>query len=212
MAMFDQETTAQLTGILSDMVEPVHIVFFKGNNEKSKETESFLKEFVEFSPKLHLEVNDIDSPEAKNWNAKVSPILWVTTPDYSLKGVGFYGTPGGYEINSFLMSILEVSGKVESLTPQYKEIVDAINKPLEIYVYVSLTCPQCPQAVMNAHRLAVENHHIHAYMVEGPAFKEYAEKYGVQAFPHMIIGEKQAELVGENAKDMNQLILALKEF
>ena len=83
MAMFDQETTAQLTGILSDMVDPVHIVFFRGNNEKSKETESFLKEFVGFSPKLHLEINDIDSPEAQKWNAKVSPVLWVTTPDYS---------------------------------------------------------------------------------------------------------------------------------
>jgi alkyl hydroperoxide reductase subunit AhpF len=211
MPMFDEATTKQLSGILEDIVNPIKIVFFKGNNEKSTETETFVTEFADFSSKISLITYDIEADKAKatEWNAFDSPAIFVTTADESLKGVGFYGTPGGYEINSFLMSLLEVSGKVEELSADHKKIVDAITTPTYLYAYISLTCPQCPQAVMNIHRLAVENSNIKSYMVEGPAFKEYSEKFGVTAFPTIILGENVKNLIGENAKDLNQLIQLL---
>lgn len=211
MPMFDEATTKQLSGILEDIINPVKIIFFKGNNEKSTETETFVTEFTEFSSKISLITYDVevDKGKAKEWNAFASPAIFVTTEDESLKGVGFYGTPGGYEINSFLMSLLEVSGKVEVLSVEHKKIVDAVTKPTYLYAYISLTCPQCPQSVMNIHRLAVENPNIKSYMVEGPCFKEYSEKFGVTAFPTIILGEKEKELIGENAKDLNKLIQLL---
>ena len=211
MPMFDEATTKQLSGILEGLVNPVKIIFFKGSSEKSTEAETFVTEFADFSSKISLITYDIDGEKTKaeEWNAFASPAIFVTTEDESLKGVGFYGTPGGYEINSFLMSLLEVSGKVEELSADHKKIVDAITTPVYLYAYISLTCPQCPQAVMNIHRLAVENPNIKSYMVEGPAFKEYSEKFGVTAFPTIILGENVKILIGENAKDLNQLVQLL---
>ncbi len=211
MPMFDEAQVKQLSGILERMINPVKIIFFKGNNDKSKETETFITEFAEFSSKISLITYDIESDKdkAKEWGAFDTPAIFVSREDESLKGVGFYGTPGGYEMNSFMMSLLEVSGKIEALSVEHKKIIDAITRPTYLYAYISLTCPQCPQAVMNIHRLAIENANIKSYMIEGPAFKEYSEKYGVTAFPTIIIGENVKELIGENAKDLNQLVQLL---
>lgn len=205
--MFDEETKKQLSGILEDLKNPVKIIFFKGDNEKSKETETFVKEFSTFSPHLSLVTYDItvDKEKAQEWNVFASPAVFV-----GLKGVGFYGTPGGYEVNSFLKSLLEVSGQIEPLSADHKAIVDAVQSPVHLYAYVSLTCPQCPQAVMNIHRLAVLNPKIKSFMVEGPAFKEYADKYGITAFPTIVVGDNKHQLVGENAKDLDQLVQLLK--
>lgn len=208
MPMFNETTTQQLSKILEDMNNSVKIIFFKGDNEKSIESEEFVTEFTAFSKKLSLTIYDIkvDLDKVKEWNAFETPAIFVTTEDESLKGVGFYGTPGGYEINSFLKSLLEVSGKVEALSNPHKTIIDAINSPTYIYAYISLTCPQCPQAVMNIHRLAIANPNIKSYMVEGPAFKEYSDKFNVKAFPTIIVGENEKELIGENAKDLDKLV------
>ena len=211
--IFDEATTKQLTGILADMDKPVKIILFKGDNDKSKETEEFVTEFSAFNPKMSLTIYDIDkdTEKAKEWNAFASPAIYVTTEDESQKGVGFYGTPGGYEISSFLMSVLEVSGKhMETISEAHKTIIDSVKEVLHIYTYISLTCPLCPQAVMNIHRLAITNPNIRAYMVEGPAFKEYAQKFNVQALPTIIFGESDKTLVGENARDFNQLVELLK--
>lgn len=211
MAMFDEATSKQLSTILEGMVNSIKIIFFTDGGEKSKETEEFLTEFKGFSSKITLETYNYNEHQekAKEWNAFATPALFVTTEDETLKGVGFYGTPGGYEINSFLMSLLEVSGKIDELSADHKQIVDNVKSPINLYAYISLTCPQCPQAVMNIHKLAVKNHNIKAYMVEGPAFKEYAEKFEVTAFPTIIVGDSDKRLIGENAKDFNQLVQLL---
>ncbi|MGL4677356.1 MAG: thioredoxin family protein [Brevinema sp.] len=208
MAMFDEATTQQLSSILEGMIHPVKIIFFKGDNEKSIETETFVNEFAGFSSKITLITYNISEHQdkAKEWNAFATPAIFVTAEDEALKGVGFYGTPGGYEINSFLMSLLEVSGKIEELSADYQAKIKQVVKPLHIYAYISLTCPQCPQAVMNIHKLAIKNPNIKSYMVEGPAFKEYSEKFEVTAFPTIVIGDSDQRLIGENAKDLNQLI------
>ena len=210
MSMFNEDSKTQLSTILQEMVNPVKIVCFFGSGEKNEEARQFVTEFSEFSDKISLVIHsDADkSLMIDTWNAHASPAIFVSNSDESLKGVGYLGTPGGYEINSFLMSILEVSGKVEALSSAHKQVVDSISHDIEIYTFISLTCPQCPQAVMNIHRLAIENRHIKAYMVEGPAFKDYTELQGIQAFPTIKIGDKS--LVGQNAKDMNQLIELLK--
>ncbi|MGL4561791.1 MAG: thioredoxin family protein [Brevinema sp.] len=212
MPMFDVETGNQMIRILEDMVNPVKILCCFGNNDKSKETHQFVTEFSQFSPKLSLEIlskNDMIL-KAKEWDIKDMPMLVVTNEQKTLKGVRFLGTPGGFEINSFLMSILEVSGKIDSLAVADLLVVDRVRSFLKIYIFVSLNCAQCPKAVMNVHRLAIQNQHIHAYMVEAPAFPTITSQYNIQAFPTIQIGDQC--IIGENTKEMSNIIKLIKEF
>ncbi|MGL4389225.1 MAG: hypothetical protein ACRCTJ_07530 [Brevinema sp.] len=212
MKMFDAETSKQMSRILEDIVNPVKILLFLGNNEKSKETEQFVKEFVEFSPKLSLETfspNDVIMKKDE-WEIIDTPMIIVTNEHKTIKGVRFLGTPGGFEINSFLMSILEVSGKMEFLEVSDRVVVDRLRKPLEIFAYVSLNCAKCPKSVMNIHRLALENQYIRAYMIEAPAFRERTESCNIQAFPTIRIGEKL--LIGDNCNEISGIVKLMREF
>lgn len=211
--MFDTDTQKQLSSILENMGSDVTIVLFKKPGDKSLETESFMKEFCAFSPKLDLKIYDIetDIENAKAWGALDAPLTFVTDSEMRKRGIGFYGTPGGYEINSFVTAILEMSGHGEALTSEQSMAVQAVSAPIVLYAYIALNCPQCPQAVMNIHKLAYANDNIKAYMVEGPAFKSYAEQFGVTAFPTIVVeGRPGQELIGENAKDLDKVIQLLK--
>ena len=62
-------------------------------------------------------------------------------------------------------------------------------KPALIQVFVTPTCPYCPQAVNLAHRLAVENDLITADMVEVTEFPHLATKYHVMGVPRTVISD-----------------------
>ena len=102
----------------------------------------------------------------------------------------FFGIPGGYEFNSLVSSIIDVSRGAADLSPESKGKIGKINKPLHIQVFVTLTCPYCPGAVQMAHKLALESKYITSDMVESAEFPHLTNKYGVMGVPKVIINEK----------------------
>ena len=103
--------------------------------------------------------------------------------------------PGGYEINSFLASLLEVSGTKEALPPDVISRISAIASEIHIQVFVTLGCPYCPGAVIAAHRLALESSYVRADMIESSTFPHLANRYSVTGVPKIIINET-GELTG----------------
>jgi glutaredoxin-like protein len=110
-------------------------------------------------------------------------------------GIRFFGVPGGYEINSFLTAINEVSGSGEALPGDMIERIKKIEKDVRIEVFITLSCPYCPQAVATAHRIALENPRIKADMVESSTFQHLAIKYNVSSVPKIVINETH-EFIG----------------
>jgi alkyl hydroperoxide reductase subunit AhpF len=70
-----------------------------------------------------------------------------------------------------------------------------INKPVNIKVFVTLSCPHCPGAVQNAHRLAMLNPNIKAEMIEANTFPALSQQYKVSGVPKIVINET-FELLG----------------
>jgi glutaredoxin len=56
-------------------------------------------------------------------------------------------------------------------------------------VFVTPTCPYCPQAVRLAHKLAIESDLIRADMVEAIEFPQLSNKYHVHGVPRTVINE-----------------------
>lgn len=52
------------------------------------------------------------------------------------------------------------------------------------------TCPYCPSAARLAHKLATENEHITADVIEISEFVELAQLYRVQGVPKTIINDR----------------------
>jgi glutaredoxin-like protein len=196
MAMLDDKVRQQLENILKNMKDSVNISFFTQELEcrACGDTRTFLEEFSSLSDKIKLSIYDFvkDKSVADRFGVDKIPAIVINDKDNSDRGIKFYGLPGGYEINSFVISLLEVSGIIEPLTDEIASRVRAITKDVHIQVFVTLTCPYCPAAVGTAHRLAVENKKIKADMVDAGIFPNLTQKYQVSGVPRIIINESNS--------------------
>jgi len=196
--LLPQEVSDKVKEILVAMVNPVTIVYFTdGKSPTVKETEQLLHETSLLSGKINLLVRDItkDAEEAKKYDIQRVPSFVLLDQNLAYKGVKFNGIPAGHEINSYLSALLEMSGASSPLENDLSKRIQAIQKPIDIKVFVTLSCPHCPGAVQTAHRLAMENGNIKAEMIEAQSFPELSQKYHVSSVPKIVINDRY-ELLG----------------
>jgi glutaredoxin-like protein len=193
MALIPQKERDILTKQFSEkLVNEVRLVVFSQEVPClfCKETELVATELAEISPKIKVERYDFvkDMMKAKELRIdKIPAIAVIGKKDY---GVRFYGIPSGYEFNSLVGAILDVSRAESGLSQKTKDVLKLIDNSVHIQVFVTPTCPLCPAAVRLAHRLAIESDMIWADMVESTEFVPLAQKYSVTGVPKIVINEK----------------------
>ena len=64
--------------------------------------------------------------------------------------------PYGYELQTLIEAIINVSKGTTDLSDKTKAVLKDVKAPVNIKVFVSLTCPHCPAAAAIAHKLAIE--------------------------------------------------------
>ncbi len=199
MALFDEKIMQQLRDILGKMKDDVYLLFFTQEIEcpMCRETRMFLEEISSLNEKLKLETYNfiIDAGTAGRYGVDKIPATVVLGKDRMDCGIKFYGLPGGYEINSFISSVLEVSGRKEALPAEIMDRINSIDHDIHIQVFVGLGCPHCPGAVSVAHRLALESPRVRAEMVDTGAFVPLAQKYNVTGVPKIVFNDR-VELTG----------------
>jgi glutaredoxin-like protein len=199
MGLFDDKIRNQISGILAGVKDPVSVSFFTQEFEcrSCADAHSFVEEVSSLNRQIQLSVYDFVRDRAKADELGIDKVPAIALRDAGGRGLGvtFFGTPGGYEINSFLGTLIEASGKREPLPPAVASRVAAINRDVHLQVFVSLTCPYCPGAVSLAHRLALESGRVRADMVDAQLFPHLAQKYQVSGVPRIVINESHS-LVG----------------
>lgn len=207
MALFDDKVRTQIGDILSRLTEKVNLLYFTQEMECGicKDTHEFLNEFTTLSDKIGLTSFDFvkDRDKAAHYKVDKIPAIVLLDKNDNDTGIRFFGLPGGYEINSFIQSIFEVSGLREPLPAKAAEALKKIDKDVHIQVFISLTCPYCPAAVSAAHRIAIENPKVRADMVDAGTFPQLAVKYNVSSVPKTVINER-IEIIG--AEPIEKLI------
>lgn len=103
--------------------------------------------------------------------------------------VHYYGIPAGYEFSSLMEDIIDASRGETGLTEAVKASIRKVNRPVDIKVFVTPTCPYCPKAVRIAHQFAMENRMITGSMIEAQEFMELSQKYGVMGVPKVVIND-----------------------
>ena len=193
MALIPQKDRDILTKQFGEkLVNDVRLVVFTQETPClfCKETELVVDELAELSSKIKVEKYDFvkDVVKAKEFRIdKIPAIAVIGNKDY---GVRFYGIPSGYEFNSLVGAILDVSRGESGLSQKTKDVLKLMDNSVHIQVFVTPTCPLCPAAVRLAHRLAIESDMIWADMVESTEFIPLAQKYSVTGVPKIVINEK----------------------
>jgi len=191
MPLLNDEIRQEVSKILANLPGPVRLVMFtqEFECEYCAETRQLVEEIAELSDRITAEIYDFQADRAKAEELgidKIPAIAVIGAQDY---GVRFYGIPSGYEFASFLHAIQSVAAGKPELSDATLRVVAGIQKPVHIQVFVTPTCPYCPQAVMLAHQLAIASPLIRADMVEAMEFPQLAVRYQVMGVPRTVINE-----------------------
>lgn len=199
MSFLNEQIEDQLKEIFADMKRDVTLAVFTKQEDcgSCDDTLSYMKEIEALSDKIHLESLDFETnrERAEIYNVQMVPSIVLLNDQKEYLGIKFNGIPAGHEINSFIPAILEVSGTGEVLPEPLMAQIKAIEKPVNIKVFVTLSCPHCAGAVQKAHKLALESKMVDAEMIEAQTFDELSEKFDVSSVPKIVINDHY-EFVG----------------
>ncbi|HTY75299.1 MAG TPA: thioredoxin family protein [Candidatus Nanoarchaeia archaeon] len=204
MSLLPEDKKEQLRNDFKEkLVDPVKIIMFTQEMECRfcSETRQLTQDMATVSEKISVDIYDFvkDAEKAKQYGIdKIPAIAIIGKVDH---GVRIYGVPYGYELQTLVEGIINVSRGSTDLSDKTKEIIRDIKMPVHIQVFVTLTCPHCPSAAAIAHKLAVESDMIRADVIDAQEFPDLAQKYSVIGVPKIIINEK-TEFVGAFNEDL----------
>lgn len=196
MPLLSDEDREAIRGHFGLMTENVTVTLTKAPGEC--ETETILTELSELSSKLTLNIVE---------SKKESAML----PSLSIGNTGrliFRGIPSGYEFSSLLTGIIDSGRTEKTLTNETMAFLDNLQEDLHIRVFVTPTCPHCPQSVVLAHRMAAYSDRVIAEGIEANEFQELSMKYQVRGVPRTVINETYAV---EGSQPESYLVEGLKK-
>jgi glutaredoxin-like protein len=158
-------------------------------------------------------VYDLATPEgremAKAYKVEAAPTLILREKGSEAINIRYRGIPAGYEFAS-LLEDLEMLGRDGHGLPE-NVVQELQNLPEEVVlqVFVTPTCPYCPQAVRTAHRLAYASPKVGGEMGAATAFPELSNRYHIHGVPDTIINHGKERVLG--AQPLSQFLQAIKK-
>ena len=174
-----QETLEQ--GLVSDV--NIEVYTKSGANDQFNEAAvNLIKELSPLSDKLKVTYHAIGDELSVQRNVSRSPTILIAPDKYRIR---YTGAPLGEEGRSFLIAIMMASsGKALLSEPAVKKISEELRENRDIRVFVSPTCPYCPQQVLSAFSAAVAKPDlVSAEAVEIYENQDLAESLGSLAVP-----------------------------
>ncbi len=204
MGIFSENDVKVIQTHLEGMIDPVHLVFVKSekNCRYCRECRQLIMEFANYSDRIYVSVFDFeeDSKEIEELNIERVPAIIPMDKNMTDFGIRFYGIPSGYEFQSLLGIVLQISKNKVGLRDELKTLIARIQKPMTIQTFVTPVCSYCPSIVRLIHKMALLNPLIKAEMIEVTEFPELGKEANVKGVPKTIIN-KTFEIEGAIPED-----------
>ena len=178
--MLDSAMKDQLSGIFAGLTTNyIFDVTVAPEHENRHELLELLNDVASCSDKLSVQVTDGDGLE------------FSLLKNGEKTGIKFRGVPNGHEFTSLLLAILNSDGKGKNIPDEsICNKVKALNGPVKLTTYVSLTCTNCPDVVQALNVMATLNPQITHEMVDGAINQEEVEAMKVQGVPSVFADGK----------------------
>ena len=153
-------------------------------------TETLMREIDGLSDKISLKIYDKEKNEqiAAKYNIELVPaVVIVGKENYGIKQYGF---PGGREIMPFLEAIKNSSMQKPILSEEISKKIDTMDSPVEVKIFITSTCPYCPDMVRGANYYALAADKVSTVTIMSNEFDEYSKNYKVNSVPTIIFNEK----------------------
>lgn len=211
MPLMSETIRKKARELLTAVTNDVKLVLFTQEMECAhcREARSIVEEVAGLSDRLSLEVHNLvlDSDVAARYGVDKVPAIGILgTED---RGIRFFGVPSGYEFTSLLAAIAMVGRGDSGLAPETRLKLAELAAPVDIQVFVTLSCPLCPMMVALAHRFAFASDKVTAAAVDAGEFPHLANLYDVMGVPRTLLNrEASIEGVVPEAKLLEAVLAA----
>lgn len=184
---------------------PLYLFVQKGQDDIfAQTTRQIVRAFRELTPKITMREYDLDHELAKKWNVDRSPTLLIAPERYNIR---WLGAPMGEEGRTFLETMLLVGSAKSKLSPESVKVIQKLDSARRIKVFVSATCPYCPQEAVNAVKAAIEKpDFVSLEIVDIQAMPDLASQYSAQSVPQAYANDI---LIGQGAQSEEVFLLSL---
>jgi thioredoxin reductase (NADPH) len=202
-----EQLQAQLKSIFKDLPHEVPLILFTqpGKNDLFSAACRFLVRAIrEVTPKVTLREYDLKHSMAKKMGVNRAPTLALDPDRYKIR---WLGAPIGEEAKSFVEAVLMMGKRSSGLSQESMKILKKITSPREVKVFVSPSCPYCPQQAVNALKAAVERPDmISLEIIDIQANPDLADQYSAQSVPQTYSNEV---LIAQGAQAEELFMLSL---
>lgn len=197
--LFTADMKAQLAAVFERMEHPLFLELYLDDRHISQELKGYMESLAGLTDKLTAEiVEDTSGVEL--------PCVKIFKEDKTDAGIAFHGVPGGHEFNSFVLGIYNASGKGQQISDEAKAKIEAISRPVNMTVMVSLSCTMCPDLVVAAEKIASMNDNVKVDVFDLAHFPEMKDKYNVMSVPAYIINDGPVQFGKKNVEQLLELI------
>ncbi|QUO38899.1 FAD-dependent oxidoreductase [Dysosmobacter sp. Marseille-Q4140] len=195
--LFTGDMLSQLHTVFARMAAPLILRLYLDETPLSAELRQYMEELAAQSGKLSVELGDPADVDHL-------PCVRVFQADGGWTGLAFHGVPGGHEFTSFVLGLYNAAGPGQALDEESRTAIQALQKPMDLQILVSLSCTMCPELVTAAQRIAAENPNITAQVYDLNHFPDLREKYQVMSVPCLVVNS--GEQVSFGKKSIRQLL------
>ena len=195
--MLDADLLARLREVFAKLDAPMALVVRPSDHEKQSELVELVREVASTSPWLSLREEGERGPDLE------LRIFRGDTPT----GVVFRGVPGGHELTSFVLALLNANGKGKLPDARLRDRIRSLRGPATVRTFVSLECTNCPDVVQAANVIALEHPTIRHEMIDGALAQDEIARLGIQGVPAVFVGD---ELVHSGKATLLDLVDALE--
>ena len=199
----------QLKATFEQLPNDINLYLFAAKGHEDAFTNAnrqVIRAFRELSTKITLKEYDLDHELARKWNVNSSPTLLIAPEQYSIR---WLGAPMGEEARTFLETLILVGLGKSQLSDQSVNVIKKIDSPRNVKVFVSPTCPYCPQEAVNAVKAAIEMpEYVSLEIIDIQCEPELANQYAAQSVPQAFANDV---LIGQGAQPEEVFVLSLQK-
>lgn len=192
--MLDQAIKQQLKQYLSNLKEEVQLVVSLDESKASNDIQSLANEIAELSDLVTVTRDDAASTRR--------PVMTVINPKKGTQ-LRFAGLPMGHEFTSLVLALLHSGGHPIKLEAETIEQIAKLDKKLDVEIFISLSCQNCPDVVQAFNMMSAINSDIRTTMIDGALFQDEVKSRDIMAVPSVFVN---GELFGQGRMSLTEIL------